>query len=58
MLIREIEALPPHIIDEVYTYAMYLKTKTRKIDAITLASEAVLAKDWLSPEEDAAWADL
>jgi addiction module RelB/DinJ family antitoxin len=25
---------------------------------ITLASEKSLAKDWLSPEEDAAWADL
>ncbi len=23
-----------------------------------LASEAVLAKDWLSPEEDEAWKDL
>ena len=27
-------------------------------DEITLASEAVLARDWLSPEEDAAWAYL
>jgi DNA-damage-inducible protein J len=25
---------------------------------IALASEKSLAKDWLSPEEDAAWADL
>lgn len=25
---------------------------------ITLASEGALAKDWLTPEEDAAWADL
>ena len=25
---------------------------------ITLASENALAKDWLSPEEDSAWADL
>jgi len=28
------------------------------VDDITLASENVLAKDWLSPEEDLAWADL
>ena len=25
---------------------------------ITLASEQTLAKEWLSPEEDSAWADL
>ena len=25
---------------------------------ITLASESALAKDWLSPEEDSAWANL
>ena len=25
---------------------------------ITLASESTLAKDWLSPEEDSAWANL
>jgi DNA-damage-inducible protein J len=25
---------------------------------ITLASESALAKDWLRPEEDEAWADL
>ena len=26
--------------------------------SLTLASEAVLAKEWLSPEEDSAWANL
>ena len=26
--------------------------------SLTLASEAALAKEWLSPEEDSAWADL
>jgi len=31
---------------------------TRKPNDITLASERVLAKDWLSPEEDSSWANL
>ena len=57
-LIREIETLPPHIIDEVFTYIGYLKTKVIKDNDITLASEPALAKDWLLPEEDAAWAHL
>ena len=26
-----------------------------EMDEITLASEAVLARDWLSPEEETAW---
>ena len=26
--------------------------------SLTLASESVLAKEWLSPEEDSAWANL
>lgn len=34
------------------------KKKKRVIDPITLASEPVLAKDWLRPEEDEAWRDL
>lgn len=29
-----------------------------KVAEITLASEKALAKDWLLPEEDEAWADL
>ena len=29
-----------------------------RLTEITTASEAVLAKDWLLPEEDVAWADL
>ena len=60
VLIREIETLPTHIIDEVYSYVGYLKfVKTKEnVDDTTLASESALAKDWLLPEEDIAWADL
>lgn len=38
----------------------FLKTKTinPEILEIMLASESVLARDWNTPEEDAAWADL
>ena len=57
-LIKEIEKLPPHIINEVYMFVVYLKTKMTKNDDITLASESALAKDWLLPEEDEAWASL
>ena len=33
-------------------------TPGRKATETHLASEAILAKDWLSPEEDKAWEDL
>jgi len=61
VLIREIEALPPQVIKEVYDYVCLLQVKRikdRKIDDITLASEQALADDWLLPEEDLAWANL
>jgi hypothetical protein len=32
--------------------------ETKEVSELTLASEEVLKKDWLSPEEDVAWADL
>jgi hypothetical protein len=61
VLIREIEALPPHAIEEVYDFVGYLKLRKLQkasVDDITLASETALARDWLLPEEDSAWANL
>ena len=58
VLIREIEALPPQIIEEVYNYVSFLKIQKINVADITVASEKSLAKDWLLPEEDLVWADL
>ena len=38
--------------------AIPFQIAVRKSDNITLASEHALAKEWLSPEEDSAWANL
>lgn len=63
-LLKKIESLPPDILQELATYLEYIEFKRSKferslfIDDITLASEKALAKDWLKPEEDQAWADL
>jgi len=38
--------------------AIPFQVTTRKPNNIALASESALAKDWLSPEEDSAWANL
>ncbi|MCL2693495.1 MAG: DUF2281 domain-containing protein [Oscillospiraceae bacterium] len=58
-LMNEIESLPSNIIDEILHYVLFLKQlKSSSISDITLASEPSLAKDWLLPEEDAAWQNL
>jgi len=57
-LLSEIETLPPQAIDEIYSFIGYLKIKMGINNDITLASESALAKDWLLPEEDSAWANL
>ena len=59
-LMEEIETLPANFINEVYHYVSFLKNAKGQIvnDEITMSSEAALAKSWLLPEEDVAWADL
>ena len=59
LLLREISTTPEPILAEVYHYLQYLKAKgpVDRFNGI-LASESALAKDWSTPEEDAAWANL
>lgn len=62
-LIKRIEVLPPHLIQEVVDFIDFIQYKRNRNNNlstydITLASEKALAKDWLKPEEDDAWQDL
>jgi hypothetical protein len=56
---KELEVLPEWLQREVYDFVCFLKTKSdgESFNSM-LASEAVLARDWNTPEEDAAWANL
>jgi hypothetical protein len=56
---QELEGLPESLQREVYDFARFLKLKSGS-DSFNglLASEAVLARDWDTPEEDAAWQNL
>jgi hypothetical protein len=59
VLLRELDFLPPQSLGEVLDFVVYLKQKqARKIPETMLLSEAALAKDWDTPEEDEAWAGL
>jgi hypothetical protein len=59
LIAREVASLPEALQQKVYDFAMRLK-KTARDESFNGAelSESVLARDWNSPEEDAAWSNL
>ncbi len=56
---KEVSAMPEPLQREVYDFARFLRLKNED-DAFNdlLLSESALARDWNTPEEDAAWASL
>ena len=56
---KEIAALPEPLQREVYDFAVFLRKQSgdEAFNGAAL-SESVLAADWNTPEEDAAWANL
>ena len=56
---KEVASLPESLQREVYDFVMRLKKNARdeSFNGGEL-SESVLARDWNSPEEDAAWSNL
>lgn len=56
---KEIDQAPEPLLREVLDFVHFLKSKlVRERFESTMASEPSLARDWLRPEEDAAWQDL
>jgi Protein of unknown function (DUF2281) len=57
---QELEKLPEPLLQEILDFVQFLQTKYQQhnILEITLMSESSLQKDWLKPEEEAAWQDL
>jgi len=59
LLLSQIEQVPEPFLDEVLDFVLFLKTKVAKEKLATaIASESSLKRDWLRPEEDAAWQNL
>jgi len=58
-LIKEVESLPEPLQREVYDFVRFLREKSEdgSFNGLSL-SESALSKDWNTPEEDAAWANL
>lgn len=57
-IVRELKHIPEPLLDEVMDFVQFIKFKHADKVESALLSEASLAKDWLSPEEDEAWQDL
>ncbi len=56
---KEIEIIPDPYLEEILDFIHLVKEKASKKRMETaLLSESVLAREWLSPEEDEAWKDL
>lgn len=56
---KELAELPEPLQREVYDFARFLRVRQQdeRFDGLLL-SESAVAKDWNTPEEDAAWASL
>ncbi|MEK0182999.1 MAG: hypothetical protein P2A85_09885 [Microcoleus anatoxicus] len=59
LLLKEVENIPEFILEEVWNFLQFLKSKYNKdkLEA-SLLSESSLEKDWLKLEEDEAWQNL
>ena len=60
VLLDELKTAPEPLLREVLDFVRFLKSRAASDDAgeTALASQAVLAKDWLRPEEEEAWKNL
>ena len=58
-LVTEIESLPEQALREVLDFVEFLKRRsTDDSKEVLTTSESSLRKDWLRPEEEAAWRNL
>ncbi len=58
LIARELDRMPERDLDTLLAFLRSLK-ELQAADALPmLAAETSLAKDWLAPEEDEAWANL
>jgi hypothetical protein len=58
IIVRELEGVAEEDFDALLGFIHSLKFRNTEDAAPALLAESSLTKDWLSPEEDAAWADL
>lgn len=55
---REVASLPESLQREVFDFARFLRQREEESFNGLRVSESALAREWNTPEEDAAWANL
>jgi hypothetical protein len=58
LMVQELDRLPEQDLDRLLAFLRMLSEAHAGKVPPMLAAESALAKDWLTPEEDAAWASL
>ena len=58
LIARELDHMPEQDLDHLLAFLRQLKEARMESAVPALAAESSLAKDWLTPEEDEAWANL
>jgi hypothetical protein len=58
LIAQELQRLPEQDLDRLLAFLLSLKEAHAETAVPMLAAESALAKEWLDPEEDAAWANL
>jgi len=58
LIARELDRIPEQDLDKLLAFLRSLKESHAEAALPMLAAESSLAKDWLTPEEDAAWDNL
>jgi len=58
LITRELDHIPEQDLDRLLAFLPVLKESHVETSMPILEGESVLAKDWLAPEEDSAWAHL
>lgn len=58
LIVQELDLLPEQDLDRLLAFLHSLSETHVEAAVPLLASESSLAKDWFTPEEDPAWANL
>lgn len=58
LIVRELNRVTEQDLDKLLAFLHSLRDAHAEKAVPALAAESSLAKDWLTPEEDAAWANL
>jgi hypothetical protein len=57
-IVQQLETVPEENLDALLGFIHSLKSGIAEDAAPAILAESSLRKDWLSPEEESAWADL